>query len=462
VTDAASPRRLSPTALHTIARAKLHRALNAPMQRGPRGAFRPGHTIGRKRPLPRQQHPIAIEADFAAAILSHVLAPVRAALAPLLAALPGMLAANARADADSDGDEPTSPLPIMFVAGIPIAIENPAGSVRRWTDSDGTTGETTMRFAYGFIAGTTGADGEDIDAYVGPVADPHWIYIVHQQRKADGFASYDEDKVMLGFASPDAAEAAYRAQYDDPRFFGGMTTMSVEAFRVKLAATDGGMIAHCDRMDGGDVARARGLIDKARASLDRNALNPHNLKALADRYASATTVFQKAQLARQVKAALGVDLVLSDPKVPGLVEKFVHEGVARIESLGNRSLDDVSRVVAHAFTTGDRAEDVSADIAKRYDISERHARFIARDQIGTLTGQVNAARQVEIGIARFRWRSMEDERVRPEHAVLDGQEFSYDDPPSEGLPGTPYICRCGAEPVFDGIVAAVNDESAAA
>lgn len=206
------------------------------------------------------------------------------------------------------------------------------------------------------------------------------------------------------------------------------------------------------RLDANDTIRARQLIEQARRAIGAG-LNPHTLDGLARRYAQATTRFQKEQLGRQVRAAIGVDIVTNDRFVPAMIEHFAAANAALIKSLANRSVDDIEKIVGRAFTTGARAEDVDTDIADRYGVTERHARMIARDQIGSLNGQVNASRQRELGIAKFVWRSMEDERVRPEHEVLDGQVFSYDDPPAEGLPGEPVLCRCGAEPVFDELLA---------
>ena len=122
-------------------------------------------------------------------------------------------------------------------AGVPVVIESPMGSVRSWVDSDGTTGETLMSMDYGFIYGTRGADGDSVDVYLGPDPGAQWVYVIHQLTKADAFMTYDEDKVMLGFASADAAQAAYLRQYDDPRFFGGMSMMPIQAFRAKVAQT---------------------------------------------------------------------------------------------------------------------------------------------------------------------------------------------------------------------------------
>jgi SPP1 gp7 family putative phage head morphogenesis protein len=51
-----------------------------------------------------------------------------------------------------------------------------------------------------------------------------------------------------------------------------------------------------------------------------------------------------------------------------------------------------------------------------------------------------------------------DERVRDEHEGLDGEQFDYDDLPSEGLPGEPIQCRCYAEPVLSAILDDTGDE----
>jgi SPP1 gp7 family putative phage head morphogenesis protein len=43
------------------------------------------------------------------------------------------------------------------------------------------------------------------------------------------------------------------------------------------------------------------------------------------------------------------------------------------------------------------------------------------------------------------WRTKEDEDVRWQHAVRNGQIFRWDGAPL--LPGSEYGCRCWAEPV---------------
>ncbi len=140
--------------------------------------------------------------------------------------------------------------------GLPIALENPRGSVRTGHDSDGAPWRTKMLHHYGYINGTKGADKEHVDCYVGRDKDADQAYIVHQHKidavklwpqngKCPRCGSlpencehdYDEDKVMLGFRSRDEAVAGYLAHYDDPRVLGPVTTMPMDTFKLKARAT---------------------------------------------------------------------------------------------------------------------------------------------------------------------------------------------------------------------------------
>lgn len=128
------------------------------------------------------------------------------------------------------------PKPRLSFAGLDIAIENPAGSVRCGVDKDGTPWETRMVYPYGYIEDSQGVDGDEVDCYVGPNVDAPEVYVVHQ-RQAGDWDAYDEDKVMIGFDSQDEAERAYLLHYNDERFLGEVTAMPFERFKSKVLAT---------------------------------------------------------------------------------------------------------------------------------------------------------------------------------------------------------------------------------
>ncbi len=119
-------------------------------------------------------------------------------------------------------------------AGLPISVEVPAGRTAEWTSPDGRTGSTLMQYDYGYIEGAQGADGGCVDVWLGPNQDAENAYVVHAMAAPD-FLHWAQDKVMLGFDSAHHARDAFLAHYDDPRWFGGITVMSMDAFRHNYA-----------------------------------------------------------------------------------------------------------------------------------------------------------------------------------------------------------------------------------
>lgn len=120
--------------------------------------------------------------------------------------------------------------------GLTISIENEAGSVRRGVNRKGETWETRILFPYGYVNGSMGVDGDQVDVYLGPNLDAPMVYVVHQ-RQYGNWTEYDEDKAMICFESEGAARAAFLSCYDDSRFLGPITAMPVAEFVAKVRAT---------------------------------------------------------------------------------------------------------------------------------------------------------------------------------------------------------------------------------
>ncbi|MDF0506848.1 hypothetical protein POK33_39535, partial [Burkholderia cenocepacia] len=121
------------------------------------------------------------------------------------------------------------------VHGIPIVIENPRGSVREWRAADGTSGQNLMKFHYGYFQGVKGADGDELDCFIGPYPEADTAYVINQQ--LDG--KFDEHKVMLGFPDKRMAEAGYRTNYDlGWNGLGSCIPCSIEQLRWWMAYGD--------------------------------------------------------------------------------------------------------------------------------------------------------------------------------------------------------------------------------
>lgn len=121
--------------------------------------------------------------------------------------------------------------------GLTLSVENEAGTYRRGRSASGHEWATLLPWAYGYVNGSMGVDGDAVDVYLGPqMEDATMVYVVHQRRYGD-WSAYDEDKCMLGFMSADDAVAAFLACYDDPRFLGTVDAFPVEDFVRLVRAT---------------------------------------------------------------------------------------------------------------------------------------------------------------------------------------------------------------------------------
>ncbi len=123
--------------------------------------------------------------------------------------------------------------PKLKIGGILTSIENPRGTTRRGTTLDGEEWQSTMPHHYGYIRGVTGADGDELDCFIGPNLASAMVYVINQNEPTTG--EFDEHKVMLGFDSPEAAQEAYQSSYQDGwTGFGSIIPMELEDFKHRL------------------------------------------------------------------------------------------------------------------------------------------------------------------------------------------------------------------------------------
>jgi len=106
------------------------------------------------------------------------------------------------------------------------------------------------------------------------------------------------------------------------------------------------------------------------------------------------------------------------------------------------------QVQDNAFA-GRRASSMVQAIQHNYGVSKNKAKFLARQETSLLVSKYNQNRFQEIGSFGYRWSGAMDERERPDHKALEGEIFSWSEPPVVDLktgrrchPGEDYGCRC--------------------
>jgi phage-related protein (TIGR01555 family) len=126
-------------------------------------------------------------------------------------------------------------LPKMKLNGMTIAVENPRGSIRRGQDVNGKQWQAKMAHHYGFIKGVRGADGDELDAFVGPNFKAPMAHVINQNDPNTG--EFDEHKVMLGFDSPEAARKGYDDSFNaEWKGFDSMVSLPMDQFKQWISS----------------------------------------------------------------------------------------------------------------------------------------------------------------------------------------------------------------------------------
>lgn len=147
-----------------------------------------------------------------------------------------------------------------------------------------------------------------------------------------------------------------------------------------------------------------------------------------------------------------IDPISSDRFLRQYTQSKIAENVSRITTLHDQYAQQVESTIFNGVTKGQETDEIAKEIAKIDDATSAHAELIARDQTGSILGQINAHRQQEAGADYYIWQSMEDARVRDLHQLLDQTLQRYGDPNGGDngmVPGEPIRCRCVALPVFE-------------
>lgn len=174
---------------------------------------------------------------------------------------------------------------------------------------------------------------------------------------------------------------------------------------------------------------------------------------------AATDVDTKAT--KYIKSLVPISIRNSDigPKL----DAFRRANLDKIKSLGAEQVDRLGEYLLESELVGRSTQEMRKAIAEEFEIGKSKASLLARDQTLKLNGQVTRERQTQAGISRYVWTTTGGPvgtnlgDVRPMHGELDGQVFSWDDPPitnddgDTNHPGEDYQCRCVATPVVPSI-----------
>lgn len=234
---------------------------------------------------------------------------------------------------------------------------------------------------------------------------------------------------------------------------------AVRELLPKLPAITASYQANQPRTDSTDDAVK--LINMASIRVS-NLYSADAVRKIALRSGRDISEVSKEKFNKQMESVLGVQPFVSEPWLADEMSAFTEENVSLIVSIRDEFLADVKEIILRGIKRGDLQTDIGKKLARRYDVSVRRGRMIARDQTNKLAGRMDKLRQTTVGIKQYAWETAGDEAVRPMHRALDGKVFDWDKPPitnpkgERNHPGEDINCRCWARPIVDDLFPSVD------
>ena len=173
-------------------------------------------------------------------------------------------------------------------------------------------------------------------------------------------------------------------------------------------------------------------------------------------------------LASQAGHAFGVTYEIRPEDKQFFVDSYIKNADFYIQKLSKKANAELkSYVLAQATQQNLTTKSLSKVILDRFGVSERHAKFIARQEAHIARERLNQNTAQNLGFRHYVWQTVGDYRVRPHgtgtaeeyrgdnHRRLNGKIFSFDDPPfvdrirgRKCNPGEDYNCRCTARVII--------------
>lgn len=162
------------------------------------------------------------------------------------------------------------------------------------------------------------------------------------------------------------------------------------------------------------------------------------------------------QLKRSVEPIGVIPADMTDYQIKEISKNYTNNLGYYIQKWTGSEIINLRQKLEPFILAGYRAESLEDMIAKEKNISQKKAKFLARQETKLLVAEYRKNRYKEMGVTRYRWSAVMDERTRELHRELNGKIFSWDEPPiidqhtgERGNPSEAYNCRCIAIPVVD-------------
>lgn len=150
---------------------------------------------------------------------------------------------------------------------------------------------------------------------------------------------------------------------------------------------------------------------------------------------------------------------LTDSARERIAEEWTENMKKYIKDFTQKEIEELRGRVKDTVYAGNRRESLIGTIQRSYGVSERKAKFLARQETGLLMAKFKETRYADAGVKQYKWGCVSGTKnhpVRPWHKALEGKIFKWEHPPvttkpgeavRRNNPGEDYNCRCFAIPI---------------
>ena len=176
--------------------------------------------------------------------------------------------------------------------------------------------------------------------------------------------------------------------------------------------------------------------------------------------------FSKKQLKESIKKMKDEE-VGEKKDLDQMLKSFITSNADLMKLIRKNLLYKVIKTIKDGFNSDEEIEQIEENIFKNIEMAENNAKSIAKNEIIKLHSNYLRYELKKLGIYEYIWVTMEDDRVRKSHEVLNQKIMTWKNPnvyknigdskwkkksSIGGVPkqtGEDYNCRCGFIPILD-------------
>lgn len=171
------------------------------------------------------------------------------------------------------------------------------------------------------------------------------------------------------------------------------------------------------------------------------------------------TLYKTDAAFRSSVKSIGIQPKLSTEQRKKIADEWQNNMELWIKDFTKKEITQLRTDMQESVFAGDRYGSAVKKIQASYGVSERKAKFLARQETSLLMAKFQETQYQDAGIFEYKWGCVAGSKLHPvrkSHRDLEHKIFRWDDPPittaagepaRRNNPGQDYNCRCFAKPI---------------